>query len=102
MTDLDSKFIESLPPVSYTHIDVYKRQIQDKSYEYNRNFHIVYVDLKQGFDSLNRKNCSSKSTYTIKRFYIDKLFLYFKPSKRFNEELTVTFDTNASLRQGLH
>jgi Fe-S cluster biosynthesis and repair protein YggX len=79
------------------------RQIMEKSYEFAKDLHMVFVDYKQAYDSINRKNWEILKYFGLTTKLINKIKLCNTNTSsrvKVNNEISSSFIINSELKQG--
>lgn len=80
------------------------RQLAEKHYEYNKDLHLVFIDFKQAYESINRKELWKVLRYLdIPQKYIDLIKMCNSKTNlkiKYQQEMSEKFEVKSGLRQG--
>jgi hypothetical protein len=80
------------------------KQVMEKHYKFDKDLYMVFVDYKQAYDSINRKELWNSMIYFgIPKKYVNMVKLCNDKTEckmRFLGELSSDFEVNSGLRQG--
>jgi len=117
---LSSILLEKLAPFSVEIVGIYQcafrkgrsttdqifilKQLMEKHYEFNKDLYIIFVNYKQAYDSINRKELwKTMISFGIPKKYVDMVKLCNAKAVckvKFLRELSSEFEINSGLRQG--
>ncbi|KAL4104440.1 hypothetical protein QTP88_019741 [Uroleucon formosanum] len=80
------------------------RQLAEEHYEYNKDLHLVFIDFKQAYDSINRKQLwKVLRCLDIPQKYIDLIKMCNSKINlkiKYQQEMSEKFEVKSGLRQG--